>query len=886
MKPIKLELQAFGPFVEKQTVDFEKLSEKGMFLIKGNTGSGKTTIFDAMTFALYGGSSGDEEKTRNGRNDLEEWRCTQADRNIDTYVALTFSVNDRKYLFKRILEQKRVNRTPKYEAGELDDDGNVIPLFSNPKKDDLTRKAEELIGLTKEQFRQVVMLPQGQFERFLTASSDEKEKILKKIFGAEQWERYAKLFFDKANEQKTALTDEKREIDSALADEAVSSIEALSEKIAAMKTERTEAEAAHIAFDGKKRQDDLNDDRLLSQQYKALHSIEAAGKALAEQKSAMDEKREHYAKSEKAESLRGVIDTFETAEGQAETRKRALEAQRAKLPDTEAVAEKAKRRKDEHEQSSPVEDLTKKIGEYEKKTEIYREYNVLTASFVTAKEEQLKAQAGNDSAKTALDSATKAAKDKKVDFDAADEKAGDYRDRYFAGIYGEIAQELIEGESCPVCGSKSHPRPAEKSVDSVSKEAMQEAQDTADKKKKAWTAAEKVRTEAETDFNAAAAMLGEKCRLLDQAQAKLDAAKKNLIEGIPDEGTLEKTIKALRAKIDKFNAETALLQSALTDASEKLTALNESIRSAEDESKKANEALKTATAELEKALTESEYPDMAVAKANMLSQEERLQLHKSIVEYDTSVENNRQDLETKKNELGGTTELDSALFDERQKEIDEEAKEFAARDAELRTNTDRLEKKLCALTAKSEHYKANIQQAESDLAFARKLRGDTGIGIQRYVLAVMFNQVIAEANRMLENVHGGRYRLFRTDEKGAGNKRGLELKVYDSRSPENKDGRGVAMLSGGEKFLVSLALSIGMSAIAQKTGVRIEALFIDEGFGTLDDSSINDAMTVLDSVRRTSGTIGIISHVQLLEATIPTHLEVVKKETGSTIVMC
>ncbi len=318
----------------------------------------------------------------------------------------------------------------------------------------------------------------------------------------------------------------------------------------------------------------------------------------------------------------------------------------------------------------------------------------------------------------------------------------------------------------------------------------------------------------------------------------------------------------------------------------KLTALNESIRSAEDESKKANEALKTATAELEKALTESEYSDIAAAKADMLPAETRRQLHEATVAYDTSVEKNRQDLETKKSELAGTAEPDSALFDERQKEIDEEAKEFTARDAELRTNTDRLEKKLCALTAKSEHYKANIQQAESDLAFARKLRGDTGIGIQRYVLAVMFNQVIAEANRMLENVHGGRYRLFRTDEKGAGNKRGLKLKVYDSRSPENKDGRSVAMLSGGEKFLVSLALSIGMSVIAQKTGVRIEALFIDEGFGMLDDSSINDAMTVLDSVRRTSGTIGIISHVQLLEATIPTHLEVVKKETGSTIVMC
>ena len=175
-----------------------------------------------------------------------------------------------------------------------------------------------------------------------------------------------------------------------------------------------------------------------------------------------------------------------------------------------------------------------------------------------------------------------------------------------------------------------------------------------------------------------------------------------------------------------------------------------------------------------------------------------------------------------------------------------------------------------------------IQQAEDDLAFAKKLRGDSGIGLQRYVLAVMFNQVIGEANRMLEKVHGGRYRLYRSDDKGAGNKRGLELRVHDNRSPET-EGRSVSTLSGGEKFLVSLSLSIGMSTIAQKTGVQIEALFIDEGFGTLDDSSIHDAMDILESVRKSSGLIGIISHVQLLESCIPTHLEVIKTSAGSII---
>ena len=174
--------------------------------------------------------------------------------------------------------------------------------------------------------------------------------------------------------------------------------------------------------------------------------------------------------------------------------------------------------------------------------------------------------------------------------------------------------------------------------------------------------------------------------------------------------------------------------------------------------------------------------------------------------------------------------------------------------------------------------------AETDWVFAKTLRGDTGTGLQRYVLGILFSSVIVAANGMLEQVHGGRYRLYRSDERTKGsNKRGLELKVYDSYSSE-QEGRSVKTLSGGEKFLVSLALSIGVSTVARKSGIRIEAMFIDEGFGSLDNNSIEDALSILTGIQRSKGMVGIISHVQLLQDHIPAKLQIRKSRDGSEIV--
>lgn len=884
MRPIKLEMQAFGPFVTKQTVDFSKLAEKnGMFLIKGQTGSGKTTIFDAMTFALYGGSSGDDsKKSKVGRNNLAEWRCEQADRSTETFVSFTFESGGNTYRFTRKLVPKRVNLSAEYAAGRIDEDGVFVPFFENPKSDDLDAKAVELIGLTKEQFRQVVLLPQGQFEKFLVASSAEKEEILKKIFDASHWQAYADRFFDSASKVKTALDEEKKRIDNSLIEDGFSSIEELSKHIEQLGTDKTEAETKHKEFDGAARLQVLNADRSIAAEFKALHDLEKKKHDLINEKDEIEAKRASYVKATKAESLRDVLEDFDRADSDLKSRSGALNEAKNALPKLIEEEKTAQENLRSHEASSTVQADSARIGEYETKRIVYKEIDSLKIAYDKAKKASEKAKKECDEAEKSLKDKTEAAKEDLGKYYKAQTEAADFRNRYFAGIYGEIAGDLVDGGKCPVCGSTTHPEPAEKKPDSVSKKDMEDKEAEQERKKKVWEKAEAVRAESDNLFKEKNDILTEIDKELAAAKTAYDSAKVNLLEGIEDLAELDKKIAELTAKIEAFNAGTKKLQDSLTAAQNNIAANKSKIEMAEKELEASGQKFEKAKAALDTGLKENSYEDDAAVRNDLMAGEKRDELHKAIIKYETSCENNKRDLENKQKELDGKVEPDSSKFEERQDEIDSESKNYTADITRIESDIVRLDKKYSDLSEKDKHYRSEIHQAESDLAFARKLRGDSSVGLQRYVLAILFDQVISEANRMLNKVHGGRYHLFRSDDKGEGNKRGLELKVHDNRSVE-KEGRSVRMLSGGEKFLVSLALSIGMSTVAQKSGVKIEALFIDEGFGTLDDDSIKDAIEILEIVRKNSGMIGIISHVKVLEENIQPQIEVIKAETGNYI---
>lgn len=882
MKPLQLKMQAFGPYVQMQTVDFEKLAEKGMFLIKGPTGSGKTTIFDAMTFALYGGSSGDDSKSKVGRNDLEEWRCNQAASSEATVVTFRFSVRGKRYEFTRRLVPKRVKLSEEYSAGEIDDHGILHPFFNNPKKDMLTKKAEELIGLTKEQFRQVVLLPQGQFERFLTAGSEEKGLILGKIFDAQRWEAYAQNFYGAALDRKNALAGEKSEISASLAEEGLKTLPELDARISQQEAARQQNEADRLAFDAEGKQKALAEDIALGERFQALHELEGKWKALADQAEDIQADRSLLSRSTAAESLRPVISDFEKAQGERDKRRGDWKRKQEQLPDLQKKTQAAEKALKDWQEASPVARLQKRSGELASKRETYQTLQGLETEKNEAEKTWKEKKSQGEAAAQALEEANREARESYLAYNDAESQEKDLRNRYYSGIYGEIAGQLEKDCPCPVCGSLTHPAPAARAENSVSKKTVDTAEKATRKAKENWEKQEQDRKTAEGAKDQAAKELAESQRAWDRAQESLKYAQASLIPGIPTLADLEREIQNQETAIAQWQNREQALQASLEREKKQLDTLAAQAAAAEEELRQATENRDLAGERLEKALAEKGYGHMAQAKEDLRTEEERTGLSEKIHKYDGAVEDTGKKLEEQQAALSQRLEPDKSQFETRQREISEKTQAFARRASTLEGDIQRLTQKKRALEKKQAHYDANILEAENDLKVAEKVRGSSGIGLQRYVLAILFNQVIGEANRMLAKVHEGRYHLFRSDDKGKGNKRGLELKVHDNRCPEAQ-GRSVSMLSGGEKFLVSLALSIGLSTVAQRGGVQIEALFIDEGFGTLDDSSIHDAMDVLESVRRSSGMIGIISHVQLLESNIPTHLEVIKSGEGSRI---
>lgn len=879
MKPCTVEFQAFGPYAGHELVDFEKLAARGLFLICGKTGTGKTMILDAITFALYGKSSG------HGRDDFEAMRCTNAAFDVTTYVRFTFENNGIYYRFERRLERKRKNLSASYMVWQKDENGTWTAMFENAKEKMLNEKAEEIIGLSYEQFRQVIVLPQGQFEKFLTSDSADKEKILTSIFGEEKWQAVAQLMFEEATERRQQLKSLQEQISNSLQEEACDTLAEL-EAIIAQKKERLVAmEAAYQEGACEKQIGALRDRLALVSRFQDLRRGKARVRAYEEKQHDRAEQEKRIQDARRAEKVKELLLELHRAEAAQAERKMAVRAadqaagqakQQAEQILLQVTAQQQKNDEIEEKKAQKIQ-LTAKITDYESIAALEQNFQKQRKAAESALQEAVQEKQVYESYAPKLVMLHEA-------YETDMEEHRKLLAAYLAGITGELAASLVEGQPCPVCGSREHPQKAVRTEADTSKEHVEEKRAEADAVYQKLQQTMQKQEQAKKKYE-------EKQRLAQELQLAKETAYTRLAEMqnnlIPEIGSLAELQKKLQQLTDEIGKDTEKLQS-LTKMLEQANntvaetaAKAELARQEEELTQKKQEAAMQAVA---RGLSEHGFADIKEAEQLLMGEKELEGMRRQIADYDAGKKAAEEQVMRLQEELGRQREPDEEACKTELARLEKLQETYAKETAVLSETIRRLSQKAEKLALAGEGLEEKLLEAEQDLAFAKKLRGDAGTGLQRYVLGILFSSVIAAANRMLSMVHGGRYRLFRSDEKAQGsNKRGLELKVYDKNSEEH-EGRFVSTLSGGEKFLASLALSIGMSTIAQKSGIRIEALFIDEGFGSLDEDSITDAMQILGSIQQANGLVGIISHVQLLQERIPTKLRVEETEKGSHII--
>jgi len=521
--------------------------------------------------------------------------------------------------------------------------------------------------------------------------------------------------------------------------------------------------------------------------------------------------------------------------------------------------------------------------------------------------------------------------------------------RYIEQTAYIISEKLEDGKPCPVCGSIHHPEKASKSteyvdsalikdmrtaLDKLSEEASelnniiarQEAakssksekyqsleneiaelskslegsikEDTLTELKTAEAEAGKLNdlmdaiastsseiTKFENKISQLSNQLSSQSKLKEEASANYTSLSLRKIAGINDEKSLINRINILKNEINRYNDEISTLTDKSLFADKALSSSDASLLFLKEDFEIKTKDYNTAKEDYLELLKQNGFADTQEFKSFLTDQDTLDELDKKIQDYIIEKKSVAKNLERLEKLTESKSRPDIENMKNKVSELENKITQLEKQSALLNERRNRLETLIKRVSAEQKLLQELIRKYDSYYSFGTTLRGDKGISLRRYVLGVMLTSVTVEANRLLKNVHGGRYQLCRTLEgSGRTRKAGLELEVFDGYSGEK---RGVAGLSGGEKFLVSLALSLGLSAVvqAQSGGIKIDTMFIDEGFGSLDSSSIGDAMNILGSVKGSKRLVGIISHVQLLKETIESSITVQKDRNGSTLLI-
>ncbi len=910
MKPIKLTMQAFGPFAGECVIDFEELYSDGVYLITGVTGSGKTTIFDAITFALYGSASGDARKGN-------MFRSKYATADTETFVELEFTHASKKYTVRRNPEYLRPSKrggdklTAKKQSAILYlPSGDVVDGYS-----DVSEKIIEIIKINKDQFRQTSMLAQGDFQKLLFASTKERQEIFRKIFNTKNYESLQLNINAKTLELKRKLDLMKDKAEGFLSfvktpdgsDFAVMSGgiygEGITEKISAMisfdKTLEKETESkirsketdieriASLLLRAEENEKLLKKNTLLNEE---LKNAEENIVKFAEKYSEIPFLREKISVIEKKyaieETALGKYDILEKLKEELEKITEEISAAVKKaeicsavLADTE-IKEKADTERYELIKDAPII-----------KAELLTDSEIIKRDMSVL--ENIKRKMIAYKAKVTELSGLKR------DVAAFEEKRNELQKQHenmhllFIGSQAAIlSMELREGKACPVCGSKEHPEPAYRTmVKGCTKEELETVKSMLDEcdevysgLRESYKAAYAVCDSMYSDLAALTSDFGG--GNLTENAAILKEKGKKLHKEIADITIrLEKTDRKIRemASIEeRFNT----YKTEREENEKALGELNVKIAQLEADRKNLSENIENTKNSLE-------YDDKALAEKSLES------LRSLKKKYEEEISRTEEEYSKAKDVI---TSVSAEIKSNEGKiiPVEEDTDSLREADSQLREEKNTLTDSLALIRgriADNERIKTELSEVLTYLSdtereysdysalnevFSGRIKEKEKIELETYIQMRYFDRVLQKANTRFLIMSSSRYELRR--KLLSGDKRinsGLDLEVVDHYNSSSRD---IATLSGGELFLAALSLSLGLSDAVQESigSVRIESLFVDEGFGSLDSDSLRQAMRVIGSLSSYDRPVAIISHVEELKNMVDRKIVITKTMAGSS----
>lgn len=865
MRPLRLELTAFGPYAEPQVIDFGVLGERRLFLVHGPTGAGKTTLLDAICFALYGDTTGMD---RDGRG----FRSQFAGPKLETTVTLDFQLGPRVYRVTRQPEQERAKRvgqgtTVSPPAATLWDrtdiegpaeEGRVLATrFGN-----VTAAVVDLLGFRSEQFRQVIVLPQGRFRDVLLAGSKEREDILRQLFDTGFYERIEEALKERSREMRVAAEQLRAERTALLRTEDLDDEAALEARLQALAADKRGVDPMlkSLQQQSSAAAEALERARGERARFDKAARAERAFAELQARSVEVEADRQHLQAARRAAGLADLAAQLVTLRRSAADSGRLLEDLRARRSGASERLERAATAARAEQARAQERDA---LGQ--RATELAR-LLPLAQELAQLLERESSEAAAEQAAAEGADAAVQAAA-------AARAHAGALRAARESGSAALLAAELRPGEPCPVCGSTEHPRPAVGGGEIPTGKALAAADE-------AIAAAEATLEEHRQASQRAAAALADLRARIDTLRRQVDGtvepspARLRELPRLADEAA--RRAAALQEALDRAVAE----EQSARDESARLEAAHEAAMAQDGAARK---ALQAAEEEWSLRLDKAGFGSETEWRSAALDEEqiERLQIH---------IDDFRQRLAVAEGmaadcraEVAGREPPDLDAAQAAATAAAEEYGRAATQSGQLASRIDTLERLRARLQEIAAEYAAMEQRFGVFGSIARVAAGDNlhRISLHRFVLASRLDDVLAAASRRLHAMTRGRYLLRRNtetaDRRAAG---GLELLVEDAYTASS---RPVATLSGGESFQAALALALGLSEVVQaySGGISLDTIFIDEGFGSLDPEALDLAIDTLMDLQQSGRLVGVISHVPELRERIDVRLEVVAGAAGS-----